>query len=82
MNADAKGLKIDAAGVASAVNCDSLMISTWELTGTPHAIVVKGMSPSVRRTYTAWYFDAKSESSRKNRLDKIIERLNKNLKPM
>jgi uncharacterized protein YdeI (YjbR/CyaY-like superfamily) len=40
------------------------------------------MSPSVRRTYTAWYFDAKSESSRKNRLDKIIERLNKNLKPM
>lgn len=50
MNADAKGLKIDAAGVASAVNCDSLMISTWELTGTPHAIVVKGMQVNPKDT--------------------------------
>ncbi len=40
------------------------------------------MSPSVRRTYTLWYFDAKSEQTRENRLQKIIDRLNKNLKPM
>jgi uncharacterized protein YdeI (YjbR/CyaY-like superfamily) len=40
------------------------------------------MSPSVKRTYTLWYLDAKSEQTKINRLNKIIERLNKNLKPM
>lgn len=40
------------------------------------------MSPSVKRTYTGLYFDAKSEQTRQNRLNKIIERLNQNLKPM
>lgn len=40
------------------------------------------MSPSVKRTYTAHYFDAKSDEARINRLEKIIERLNQNLKPM
>ena len=40
------------------------------------------MSPSVRRTYTGLYFDAKSDDARKRRLDKIIGRLNLNLKPM
>lgn len=32
------------------------------------------MSPSVRRTYTALYLSAKSEETRKRRLDQIIER--------
>lgn len=40
------------------------------------------MSPSVRKNYTGLYFDAKSEEAKKRRLDKIIDRLNKNLKPM
>lgn len=40
------------------------------------------MSPSVKRIYTAHYLDAKSEQARINRLQKIIERLNQNLKPM
>ncbi len=40
------------------------------------------MSFSVRRTYTLWYLDAKSEQTKITRLKKIIERLHKNLKPM
>ena len=40
------------------------------------------MSPSVRRTYAAFYLDAKSADARARRLDRIIDRLNKNLKPM
>lgn len=40
------------------------------------------MSHSVQRTYTGFYLDAKSDKTRQTRLDKIIERLNKNLKPM
>jgi uncharacterized protein YdeI (YjbR/CyaY-like superfamily) len=40
------------------------------------------MSPSVRKTYTGLYFDAKSDDAKKRRLDKIIGRLNLNLKPM
>lgn len=43
---------------------------------------LKATSPSVQRTYTAMYFDAKTEKTRKTRLEKIIDRLNKNLKPM
>jgi len=40
------------------------------------------MSPSVRRTYTAFYLDAKSEATRAKRLERIVDRLNQNLKPM
>ena len=40
------------------------------------------MAPSVRRTYTGLYFDAKSDDAKKRRLEKIIGRLNQNLKPM
>ena len=40
------------------------------------------MSPSVQRIYTGLYLEAKSEQARINRLQKIIERLNQNLKPM
>lgn len=40
------------------------------------------MSTSVKRTYTALYFDAKKEDTRIKRLETIIERLNKNKKPM
>jgi uncharacterized protein YdeI (YjbR/CyaY-like superfamily) len=40
------------------------------------------MSPSVQRTYTGFYLDAKSDKTRQSRLEKIIDRLNRNLKPM
>ena len=40
------------------------------------------MSPSVRKNYTGLYFDAKSDDVKRRRLDKIIGRLNLNLKPM
>lgn len=40
------------------------------------------MSPSVRRNYVGLYFDAKSDDAKKRRLEKIIGRLNLNLKPM
>ncbi len=42
----------------------------------------QAMSPSVRKTYTRAYFDAKTDAGRMKRLSWIIERLNKNLKPM
>lgn len=42
----------------------------------------KSMSPSVKKTYTRLYFDAKSDDVKKRRLEKIISRLNLNLKPM
>ncbi|MFA5850939.1 MAG: YdeI/OmpD-associated family protein [Bacteroidales bacterium] len=40
------------------------------------------MSHSVQRTYTGFYLDAKSDQTRRTRLEKIIDRLNRNLKPM
>jgi uncharacterized protein YdeI (YjbR/CyaY-like superfamily) len=40
------------------------------------------MSPSVQRTYTRAFFDAKTEAGREKRLAWIVDRLNKNLKPM
>ncbi len=40
------------------------------------------MSPSVKRTYTRAYLDAKTDAGRVKRLAWMIERLNKNLKPM
>jgi uncharacterized protein YdeI (YjbR/CyaY-like superfamily) len=40
------------------------------------------MTPSIRRTYTGFYLDAKNEEVRVNRLKKLIERLNENKKPM
>ena len=42
----------------------------------------QGMSPSVKKTYTRAYFDAKTEDGRAKRLAWMIGRLEKNLKPM
>jgi uncharacterized protein YdeI (YjbR/CyaY-like superfamily) len=43
---------------------------------------LQAMSNSIQRTYTGFYLDAKSEKTRQVRLEKIIDRLNMNLKPM
>jgi len=40
------------------------------------------MSPSVKRTYARGYFDAKTDTGRESRLQWMIDRLTKNLKPM
>jgi uncharacterized protein YdeI (YjbR/CyaY-like superfamily) len=40
------------------------------------------MPPSVQKSYTGLYLDAKSEATRKTRLARIVDRLNRNLKPM
>jgi len=42
----------------------------------------QAMSSSVKKNYTRAYFDAKTDAGRMKRLSWIIERLNKNLKPM
>lgn len=42
----------------------------------------QSMSLSVKKTYTRAYLDAKTETGRTKRLTWIIERLEKNLKPM
>jgi len=43
---------------------------------------LQAMSHSVQRTYTGFYLDAKSDKARQARLERIIDRLNRNLKPM
>lgn len=40
------------------------------------------MSPSVKKTYTRAYLDAKTEAGQAKRLSWIIDRLNQNMKPM
>lgn len=42
----------------------------------------QAMSPSVRKTYTKAYLDAKTEDGRKKRIAWMVDRLNWNLKPM
>lgn len=40
------------------------------------------MSPSVQKTYTKAYLDAKTDAGRGKRISWMVERLNQNLKPM
>lgn len=40
------------------------------------------MSPSVQRTYTRAYLDAKTDAGREKRMAWMVDRLNRNLKPM
>ena len=42
----------------------------------------QAMSLSIKKTYTRAYFDTKTDAGRDSRLSWIIDRLNKNLKPM
>ena len=48
----------------------------------PAASNFRAMSPSVRRTYTRAYFDAKTDAGREKRLAWMLDRLERNLKPM
>lgn len=40
------------------------------------------MSPSIKRTYTRAYLDAKTQDGQKKRIAWMVDRLNQNLKPM
>lgn len=42
----------------------------------------KSMSMSVQKTYTRAYFDAKTDAGRERRMSWMVDRLNRNLKPM
>ena len=42
----------------------------------------EAMSLSVKKTYTRAYFDAKTDAGREKRIAWMVDRLNKNLKPM
>ncbi len=42
----------------------------------------EAMPPSVKKTYTRAYFDAKTDAGREKRVAWMVDRLNKNLKPM
>jgi uncharacterized protein YdeI (YjbR/CyaY-like superfamily) len=54
-----------------------------ELKGSEPALSnFQNMSRSIRATYTAHYLSAKSNETRKRRLEQIIDRLNENKKPM
>ncbi|MCR1984955.1 YdeI/OmpD-associated family protein [Blautia coccoides] len=42
----------------------------------------QAMSPSVKKTYTRAYLDAKTDAGREKRIIWMVDRLNRNLKPM
>ena len=42
----------------------------------------QAMSLSIKKTYTRAYFDAKTDAGREKRMAWMVDRLNKNLKPM
>ena len=42
----------------------------------------QAMSSSVKKTYTRAYFDAKTDAGREKRIAWMVDRLNRNLKPM
>lgn len=42
----------------------------------------QAMSPFVKKTYTKAYLDAKTDAGRENRIAWMVDRLNRNLKPM
>lgn len=42
----------------------------------------QAMSPSVKKTYARAYLDAKTDAGRERRIAWMVDRLNKNLKPM
>jgi uncharacterized protein YdeI (YjbR/CyaY-like superfamily) len=51
----------------------------------PHKLAysnLQAMSHSIQRTYAGFYFDAKTDKTRQARIEKIIDRLSKNMKPM
>lgn len=73
----------DKAGKPSAVSEEDMEMVSGLLKQNEEAYVnFQNMSPSVKKTYTRAYFDAKTDTGRAKRLAWMMERLEKNLKPM
>ena len=73
----------DAPDLMTAVGEKEAEVLSGLLTGHEPALTnFKAMPPSVRKTYARAYFDAKTEAGREKRLAWIVDRLNKNLRPM
>ena len=60
------------------IACLSALLEGYE----PAFTNFQAMPPSVKKTYTRAYFDAKTEAGRERRIAWMVDRLNKNLKPM
>ena len=60
------------------IACVSALLEEYE----PAFTNFQAMSLSVRKTYTKAYLDAKTDDGRKKRIAWMVDRLNKNLKPM
>ena len=60
------------------ITCLSALLQEYE----PAYTNWKAMSLSVKKTYTRAYFDAKTDAGREKRIAWMVDRLNKNLKPM
>lgn len=60
------------------IACLSALLDGYE----PAYTNFQAMSPSVKKTYTRAYFDAKTDAGREKRIAWMVDRLNKNLKPM
>ena len=68
---------------AEPINDEQIQILSEALTSFEPAFSnFQKMSQSVKKTYTSHYLDAKSEETRKKRLQQIVDRLNENKKPM
>ena len=60
------------------IACLSKLLEEYE----PAFANFNAMPLSVRKTYTRAYFDAKTDAGREKRIAWIMDRLNKNLRPM
>lgn len=59
-----------------------LMLSALLKEYEPACTNFQAMSPSVKKTYTKAYLDAKTDAGREKRIAWMVDRLNRNLKPM
>lgn len=60
------------------IACLSALLEGYE----PAYTNFQAMSPSVKKTYTRAYLDAKTDAGREKRIAWMVDRLNRNLKPM
>lgn len=60
------------------IACLSALLEGYE----PAYTNFQAMPPSVKKTYTRAYLDAKTDAGREKRIAWMVDRLNKNLKPM
>lgn len=73
----------DKAGKPSAIPDEQIQMVSELLKANEQAYInFQAMSPSVKKTYTRAYFDAKTEAGRGKRLEWMMARLEQNLKPM